>query len=79
MDYCLYYQAKVDKSLTWFFVATFRSFEHVGFDRTYNVEDGIFEFFVPQEMEEIFLNIFSYYKNNKIIFDLKKLHNRLID
>lgn len=76
MNYCKYYQAKINRSLTWFFVATFRSYEHMGFDRTYDVQEGIFEFFIPEGMETDFLNLMHYFESQKIISDFKKLPNR---
>lgn len=76
MKFCLYYQASINKSLTWFFVATFRSFEHIGFDRTYDVEQGIFEFFVPEDLQYDFLFIMKNYEGMKIVSNLKQLPNR---
>lgn len=76
-NFCAYYQAKVDKPKTWFFVATLRSYEHLAFDRTIDVENGIFEFFVPIDLEEEFLKIMQYYQKINILYDLKKLPNRL--
>jgi len=77
MNYCSYYRAKVNRSLTWFFVATFRSCEHIGFDRTFDAQEGIFEFFVPQDLEENFVKIMNHYHDIQIISELKKLPNRL--
>jgi hypothetical protein len=77
MSFCSYYQAKVDKPRTWFIVATIRSYDHLCFDRTLDVENGIFEFFVPKDMENDFLKIIKYYQETGIISDLKKLKNRL--
>ena len=52
-----YYQAQVKPSQTWYFVAILRSFEHMVFDRTFNVTQGIFEFFVPPDTEKYFLQV----------------------
>jgi hypothetical protein len=79
MNICSYYQAKIDKKLTWFFVATFRSNEHLAFDRTFDVEQGIFEFFVPQDLEKDFLMVMDSYKDINLVSNLKKLPNRLLD
>lgn len=77
MNLCMYYRAKVDKPLTWFFVATLRSSDHLCFDRTYDAQEGIFEFFVPEYLESDFLNLMKYYEDKGLISDFKKLPNRL--
>ncbi len=76
MPYCLYYQAKIRKMDCWFFVASLRSFEHVAFDRTCDVEKSIFEFFVPPSMEECFLAIMRHFQARGIVSDLVQLPNR---
>jgi hypothetical protein len=76
MPYCSYFQAEVVKAQTWFFVATLRSFEHYAFDRTYDKEQGVFEFFVPAGYENTFIELMQYYQNNGIIRDFQKLENR---
>lgn len=78
MKLCSYYQARVQRSQTLFFVATLRANEHVAFDRTLNKEHGIFEFFVPEEQEQRFLAIMSYYQTQAIIDNLIKLPNRFL-
>lgn len=74
---CHYYQAHVFRADCWFFVALLRSFEHVAFDRTLDLEASIFEFFVPQEMEQQFLSIMSYFQKKGIVSHLTSLPNRL--
>ena len=76
-QYCSYYQAHVEKQQCWYFTAVLRSFEHLAFDRTCDVENSVFEMFVPAELEEPFLNIMSYFEDKKIITRLAKLPNRL--
>ncbi|HZW61449.1 MAG TPA: hypothetical protein VFF04_04430 [Candidatus Babeliales bacterium] len=77
MSYCLYYQAHIRQSHCWFFVAALRSFEHVAFDRTFNVDESVFEFFVPPTMEPFFLEFMEYFKQQGIVSELKQLKNRL--
>lgn len=77
MSYCLYYQAKVDRAKSWFFVAALRSFEHVAFDRTLDVDESIFEFFVPSDTQRYFLELMTYMEQEHIISDLVQLPNRL--
>lgn len=78
MAYCSYFQAFVSRKDTWFFVATMRSNEHLMFDRTFDAERGIFEFFVPEGNEERFVHVMSYYEQQGIVHGLVKLQNRLI-
>jgi hypothetical protein len=77
--YCLYYQAKVNKPDTGFLTATLRSFEHLCFDRSLNKEAFLFEFFVPAQFEQSFLELMYFYEQQNMISDLKKLPNRLQD
>ncbi len=79
MKNCLYYQAQVEKKDCWFFVATLRSFEHLCFDRTYDKETSIFEFFVPEDQDTRFREIMAYYMEEDIVTDFIALPNRLLD
>jgi hypothetical protein len=76
MSYSLYYQAKVKREYCWFFVAGLRSFEHLAFDRTMDVNESIFEFFVSPEMEEIFLEIMRYFEAKEIVIWFCRAPNR---
>jgi hypothetical protein len=77
--FCLYYQAHVSREVVWFMVATLRSFEHVAFDRTFSTSESIFEFFVPERNEHIFLELMDYYTQHNIVHSVQKLPNRLED
>lgn len=79
MSLCLYYQAHVVPSECWFFVGILRSFEHVCFDRTINVQESVFEFFVPSEQNNEFLLLMNYFQQEGIIHRLQQLTNRLED
>lgn len=76
-DYCLYYQAQVPRDKTWFLVGILRSYEHLVFDRTIDKEKGIFEFFVPEDLETHFLELMALLENRRTIQNLQKLKNRL--
>jgi hypothetical protein len=78
MSYCSYYQAHVERSRSLFLVAVLRSYEHVSFDRTLDVPNSIFEFYVPEDQESHFLCIMSSLEQEGIIKSLTKLPNRLI-
>lgn len=79
MDYCKYYQANIDRQKTWLFVGCLKSFEHIAFDRTLDADSGLFEFFVPIDMEHYFVEIMHYFEKEKIVFNLQKLPNRLVE
>ena len=55
-----------------------RSFEYISFDRTLNKEQSIFEFFVPQDTEDIFLDVMELLRKEGVIKTLEKLPNRLM-
>lgn len=78
MDHCLYYQAQVDRKYCWFLVGILKSFEHMAFDRTIDKEKSIFEFYVPSCMKIYFEPLMDYFIKEGIVFDLKKLPNRLL-
>lgn len=79
MNYSLYYRAHVTSSQCWFLVGIIRSFEHLAFDRTFDVEQSVFEFFVPEENETYFLQLMDYFIEQGVVSDLRKLPNRLLD
>lgn len=79
MTYSLYYRAHIVEKDCWFLVAVLRSFEHLAFDRTYSKEESIFEFFVPADGEERFLEVMNYFKNERILTSFERLPNRLHD
>ena len=76
--YCNYYQATVERSKCWFLVAVLRSFEHVAFDRTLDVAQSRFEFFVPADMDGYFMDIMHHLQESGIVTNLERLPNRLI-
>jgi hypothetical protein len=78
MQYCIYYQAHIPREYCWFLTATLRSYEHVAFDRTLDKEHSIFEFFVPEPQEPLFIQIMSRFEKEGVVQDLKKLPNRFI-
>ena len=62
-----YYRALVERERTWFFTATLRSFEHLCFDRTYDVGTGTFEFFVSPGLTQEFESLMRWYADQKIV------------
>lgn len=78
-SYSLYYQAQIISKDVWLVVATLRSFEHLVFDRTLDKNLSIFEFFVPESQEAIFVEFLNHFKSIGLIVFFKKLPNRLLD
>jgi hypothetical protein len=79
MSLCAYYQATVQRKIGWFFVGALRSFEHVCFDRTVDVANSCFEFFVPVEQEQLFVAIMEDMQARGVVTHFVKLPNRLMD
>ncbi|HBL98495.1 TPA: hypothetical protein DDZ86_02530 [Candidatus Dependentiae bacterium] len=79
MAFCSYFQAKITKRDTWFFVATLRFNEHLAFDRTFDKAEGIFEFFVPTDNEEAFLLFMKQHEKTGLVSNIIQLPNRLLD
>lgn len=77
-QYCLYYRAHLDKSKCWLVSSLLRGTEHVAFDRSYDPQQSIFEFFVPRDMEHVFLEVMAYLKAKKVVSELQKSPNRLL-
>ena len=75
--YCLYYTARLEKSRCWLVSSALRGTEHIAFDRAYDVPESIFEFFVPQAMESVFLEVMAYFEDKNIVTELTKKPNRL--
>ena len=75
--YSLYYQAEVERSKCWIVSATLRYHEHIAFDRAFNVEESVFEFFVAPDFEGDFLRVMLVLEKAGMIFNLKKLPNRI--
>ena len=79
MKYCLYYRAKIEKSLCWLVTSTLRYSEYVAFDRCYDKDTSVFEFFVTPELESVFLSIMQTFEKHGVSSQLEKLPNRLQD
>ena len=79
MALCSYFQARVLREQTWLFVALLRSNEHLCFDRTIDVSQGRFEFFVPVDNAARFLELMRGFEVTGLISDLQALPNRLAE
>ncbi len=78
-NYCSYYQANVNRPDAWFLVSILKSFENVAMDRTLDPKESLFEFFVPETNEDIFLYVMKYFEQEGIVTNLQKVPNRLIN
>lgn len=77
--YCVYYQAHVNRPLCWFVTGALRSYEHIAFDRTIDIDKSIFEFFVPCSTEIYFLEVMAYFQEQGLVSNIVKLPNRLFN
>lgn len=79
MKYCLYYRAKIKKELCWMVTSTLRYSEHLAFDRCYDKQNSIFEFFVAPDLQNVFLSVMAKFEKHGISSELEQLPNRLMD
>jgi len=79
MRTCLYYQAHIRRKDCWFFAAIFRSFEHLGFDRTLDKQTSLFEFFIPPLMQKTFEAFMDDMIARGVVLDIEKKPNRLME
>lgn len=75
---CDYFQAHIPVDKVWFVTAVIRGYEHVAFDRTIDVHNSIFEFFVPRDMRVLFLDLMQNLQKKELITNLQELPNRLL-
>lgn len=79
MKYCLYYRAKIQKELCWLVTSTLRYSEYLAFDRCYDKENSIFEFFVAPDFHDVFMLIMTKFQKHGIATEVQQLPNRLLD
>ncbi len=77
MMYSLYYQAQVKPETCWLFTGVLRSYEHLVFDRTLDVAQSVFEFFVPPLNEAEFIELIFLLEKKGLVRGLTRLPNRL--
>lgn len=78
-NYSCYYQVNIEKSKGWFFVGILRSFENLAFDRTLDKQTALFEVFVPDDLELEFVALMQAMIDLKIVHNLQKMPNRLVN
>ncbi len=78
-NYCSYYVGHIKREKVWLLTAMLRGSEHVVFDRTIDVKESLFEFFVPVDMEHIFLELTDFFKKEGLLLSLTKKENRLLN
>jgi len=73
----LYYTAHVKREQCWVLSSALKGTENVAFDRTLDKENSIFEFFVPEDTEHIFLELMHYMVKKGVVTSYQKSENRL--
>ena len=68
-----YYRAHIPQEKVWFFVATIRSYDHLVFDRTVDIEHSIFELFVAPESVAEFERLMVWYTTHEVVYQLQRL------
>src|SRR3989338_231171 len=63
----LYYTAHIKRELAWVLSSVMRGTEHVAFDRCIDKMGAVFEFFVPEATESIFLQTMDYLKKEGVV------------
>jgi hypothetical protein len=76
--FSVYYRSHVQKEYAWFVVGGLKGFEYLSFDRTVDVNNSIFEFFVSPDLEDVFLEVIHYFEQKGFITCLEKKENRLL-
>jgi hypothetical protein len=77
--YCTYFQAHVPPSSCFLVIGMLKSFEHMAFARTLDVQKGVVEFFVPAQATPFFIELAKLLEKHSLIFDLVELPNRLAE
>lgn len=75
-EYCLYYQASVNREKTWFVVGALRNEDHLAFERAMENKQDILEFLVPPSQEKSFLEFILQLQERGVVFWCKKQTNR---
>ena len=75
----LYYTANIDRHQSYYFVAIIKAFDNMVFDRTIDVEQSLFEFFVAPAYEQLFLDVMARFAKEGLVANLQQSENRLID
>ena len=79
MALSLYYQAQIPKQFGWYITAILRSYDNLAFDRTIDVPNNIFEFFVAPDKEEEFLAFMQLMEKKGAALNIQKLPNRFLE
>ena len=59
--------------------STLRYSEHLAFDRCYDKQNSVFEFFVAPDLKNVFLSVMEKFEKHGISSELEELPNRLMD
>lgn len=75
--YCSYYHAIIAREDCWFVTAVLKEQDHICLDRTLDVQQLLYEFFIPRDQEKIFCTIMNHFKQTGSVSYFEKLPNRL--
>ncbi|MFS8506726.1 MAG: hypothetical protein LVQ75_01165 [Candidatus Babeliales bacterium] len=71
MNSC-HYIGKIQRERAWLLSSVMRGTEHIAFDRCFDKQQGLYEFFVPQDTESIFLETMGYLAKEGVLLSLEK-------
>jgi hypothetical protein len=77
-EYCLYYQAIVNREKTWFIVGALRNEDHIAFERAMDGQSDTLEFLVPPDQETLFLEFIQHLQHRGVVIKYEKQANRFI-
>ena len=77
-QYCLYYQAVTNRPKTWFVNGCLRNEPNVCLERCLDKTKNLFEFFVPADQEQAFLEITDQLLEGGYLLSRTKMPNRML-
>ena len=66
------YIGKIQRERAWLLSSVMRGTEHIAFDRCFDKQQGLYEFFVPHDTESIFLETMAYLTQQGVLLSLEK-------
>ena len=77
-QYCLYYQAVLQRDKIWFIVGCLRNEDNFIFERALDKYANLFEFFVPEVSEDKFLKMIGFFSQKGFVTSFEKKPNRIM-
>ena len=76
--YCSYYHVRFIKKTIWFVVGVLRAEDNIVFERAFDGESDLFEFFVPPGREFEFLRLIDVLRHRGHVVSLEQKPNRFL-